>query len=30
VRGQAEFGWDDNAPKGAKRIGQRVESGTPS
>jgi cytoskeletal protein CcmA (bactofilin family) len=31
VRGQAEFGWDDNSPKGAKqRIGQRVETGTPS
>jgi cytoskeletal protein CcmA (bactofilin family) len=31
VRGQAEFGWDDNSPKGAKqRIGQRLESGTPS
>jgi len=31
VRGQAEFGWDDNAPKGAKqRIGQRVESATAS
>jgi len=31
VRGQAEFGWDENSSKGAKqRIGQRVESGTPS
>jgi len=30
VRGQAEFGWDDNSPKGAKRIGQRVETGTSS
>ena len=31
VRGQAEFGWDDNSPKGAKqRIGQRLESGTSS
>ena len=31
VRGQAEFGWDDNLPKGAKqRIGQRLESGTTS
>jgi cytoskeletal protein CcmA (bactofilin family) len=31
VRGQAEFGWDDNTQKGGKqRIGQRVESGTTS
>src|SRR6478672_9560387 len=31
VRGQAEFGWDENSSKGAKqRIGQRLESGTPS
>jgi len=31
VRGQAEFGWDDNSPKGVKqRIGQRVESSTAS
>jgi cytoskeletal protein CcmA (bactofilin family) len=30
LRGQAEFGWDDSSPKGAKqRIGQRLESGTP-
>jgi cytoskeletal protein CcmA (bactofilin family) len=31
VRGQAEFGWDDNASKsGKQRIGQRTESGTTS
>ena len=29
LRGQAEFGWDDNSTqKGKQRIGQRVESGT--
>ena len=31
VRGQAEFGWNENAPKGAKpRTGPRMETGSSS